>query len=63
MMIMNDDDDNHTDYNAHLFNLVLILLIIYLLAPVYQLGANKVCLTGQLLMSAGLPGMRQYLIK
>jgi len=31
------------------------LMIIETEAPVYQLGANKVCLTGQLLMNAGLP--------
>jgi hypothetical protein len=35
----------------------LIILYHIMSAPVYQLGANKVCLTGQLLMNAGLPGI------
>lgn len=28
----------------------------FLIVPVYQLGVDKVCLTGEILMSAGLPG-------
>lgn len=28
------------------------------IVPVYQLGVNRVCLTGNMLMSAGLPGIQ-----
>ena len=45
--------------NFRLFLVVLMLIILpfnVFTVPVYQLGVNRVCLTGNMLMSAGLPG-------
>lgn len=47
----------HLSYHTCHIGSWLIILYHIMSAPVYQLGANKVCLTGQLLMNAGLPGI------
>ena len=44
-----------TSFQLSFFNNLILFDFINFTVPVYQLGYSTVCLTGQILMSAGLP--------